>query len=89
MTNLLRTPVTFVWLLLVAATVTSLWASVDHGIDEVALMTVAVITIAVAKAYLVGAYFMELRHAPRILHGVFVAWCAACGGAVLGVYFFG
>lgn len=89
MTKLLRTPVTFVWLLLVAATVTSLWAAVDHGIDEVALMTSVVITIAVVKAYLVGAYFMELRHAPRMLHGVFVAWCVACWGAVLGVYFLG
>jgi hypothetical protein len=43
----------------------------------------------VAKVYLVGMYFMELRHAPLLLRGAFNAWCAGCWVAILGVYLMG
>jgi heme/copper-type cytochrome/quinol oxidase subunit 4 len=86
MSKLLRTPVTLVWLLLVAATAVSLWATIDHGIDSQATMTVVIITLAVAKAYLVGMYFMELRHAPWPLRAAFDAWCVVCWASVLGIY---
>ena len=87
MLRLILTPVTFVWLLLMAATGVSMWATVDHGVDGYALVTAIVMIVALVKVYLVGMFFMELRHAPVSLHAAFDAWCLICGAAVLGVYF--
>ena len=89
MLQLVRTPVTLIWLLLMAATGVSMWVAVDHGIDDYQALTAVVISVALVKAYLVGSYFMELRHAPWPLRGAFQAWCALCAVAVLGVYFLG
>lgn len=87
MLQLIRTPVTLVWLLLMAATGLSMWVAVDHGVDGPGLATTVVMAVAIAKAGLVGLFFMELRHAPWLLRGAFYAWCAICACAVLGVYF--
>ena len=87
MLQLVRTPVTFVWLLLMAATGISMWVAVDHGVDDVRVATSVVMSVALVKAYLVGMHFMELRHAPWPLRGAFLAWCVLCAAAVLGVYF--
>ena len=65
-----------------------MWVAVDHGIVGYRVATTVVMSLALVKAYLVGMYFMELRHAPWPLRGVFQAWCVLCGAAVLGVYFF-
>ena len=89
MTTLLRTTVTWVWLLLMGATAASFWVAVDHGVTVRETATALVVTVAVAKVYLVGMYFMELRHAPLLLKGAFNAWCAGCWAAILGVYFMG
>ena len=88
MLQLVRTPVTVIWLLLMAATGLSMWVAVDHGVDAYRVATAVVMSVALVKAYLVGMYFMELRHAPWPLRGVFQAWCVLCAAAVLGVYFF-
>lgn len=88
MLQLVRTPVTLIWLLLMAATGLSMWVAVDHGIVGYRVATTIVMSVALVKAYLVGMYFMELRHAPWPLRGVFQAWCVLCAAAVLGVYLF-
>ncbi len=89
MRQLIQTPATFVWALLMAATGLSMWVAVEHGIVAHAAATSVIISVALVKAWLVGMYFMELRHAPWLLRGAFYAWCAICAAAVLGVYFMG
>jgi caa(3)-type oxidase subunit IV len=87
--RLLRTPVTLVWALLMAATALSMWVAIEHGIVSRAAATTVVMSIALVKAWLVGMYFMELRHAPWPLRAAFHAWCVICGAAVLGIYALG
>lgn len=89
MVGMLRSPATYIWLLLMMVTGGSLWIAVDHGIDDTTVATAVVMTLAVVKAYLVGMFFMELRHAPFVLRAVFNAWCTACWAAVLGIYLLG
>ena len=49
MLQLIRTPATLVWLLLMAATGASMWVAVDHGVDSLRLATTLVMTIAIVK----------------------------------------
>jgi heme/copper-type cytochrome/quinol oxidase subunit 4 len=84
--RLVRTPVTLVWALLMAATGVSMWVAVEQGVSVRTAATAIVMSVALVKAYLVGMYFMELRHAPWPLRAAFQAWCAICAAAVLGTY---
>ena len=54
MLQLVRTPVTLIWLLLMAATGLSMWVAVDHGIVGYRVATTVVMSVALVKAYLVG-----------------------------------
>jgi heme/copper-type cytochrome/quinol oxidase subunit 4 len=74
--DLLRHPVTAVWLLLIAATLTSWWLGTDHGVSEVQTAGVLILLVAFVKVRFVGLYFMELRHAPLPLRLTFESWCA-------------
>ena len=67
------------WGILVSLTAISWWLGGDHGLGP-ALATVVILMIAFAKAFLVGASFMELRKASAVLQMAFGIWCVlACG----------
>jgi len=72
-----------VWTLLITATVVSVALS-DNAMSRTG--TIAILSIAFAKVYLVGLYFMELRDAPRPLRYVVAAWCIATWAALTGIY---
>ncbi|HYF24375.1 MAG TPA: cytochrome C oxidase subunit IV family protein [Baekduia sp.] len=83
---LIRTPATPVWFLLVVSTAVSWWLGADHGLDDHQAATVLVMTVAFMKTSFIGAYFMELRHAPLPLKLGFQAWCVVVCVAVLLIY---
>jgi len=86
-----RSPVTYVWGLLIAATTVSWMLGAHHDIlvDSRRAATVGVLLIAFAKVHFVGMHFMELRHAPRALAWTFNAWVVAVCGIVVGLYLAG
>ena len=84
--TLLRTPATAVWIVLMFATVASWALGTSHGIHNHSLASVAILVIAFAKVRFVGLYFMELRAAPVALRGIFEAYCAIVGTAVVLVF---
>ena len=74
-----------VWGVLVAATLLSWWVGHDHGASRADLSASTLITIALAKVYLVGTHFMELRHAdPRLLRA-FQGYVALVAVALVGI----
>lgn len=62
------------WAILVALTLASFWFR-DHGLTPEAAI-VAILVLTFVKVFMVGHSFMELRWAPRVLRGLFAAWCA-------------
>lgn len=85
MRELLRTPATTIWLLLVAATGVSWTLGTDHGLGATAASLV-IIAVAVVKVRWIGLYFMELRDAPPVLRGLFEGYVAVVGTALLVIY---
>jgi hypothetical protein len=73
-----------VCLVLIAATLVSVWLGDGHGARRAA--TVTVIAVAVAKVHLVGQHFMGLRTAPVGLRVAFAAWLVLIGGLLIGMY---
>lgn len=63
-----------VWAGLVGLTLVSFWFR-DHGLSPAAAIT-AILVLTFVKVYMVGHSFMEVRRAPRVLRGIFTAWCA-------------
>jgi heme/copper-type cytochrome/quinol oxidase subunit 4 len=86
LTTLLRTPATGIWIVLILATITSWVLGTDHGINNHALASVAILLIAFIKVRLVGLYFMELREAPLVLRGLFEAYCVTVCAVVVFVF---
>ncbi len=88
---LLGTPVTVVWLVLVAATVLSWSLGAEHSLHGGGRIGVSVLIIAVAlfKVRLVGLWFMELRGAPRLLRLLFEGYCAVVAIALIAAYLAG
>jgi hypothetical protein len=84
---LLRSRITAVWSLLIAATLLSACVGTGHG--DRTLATLAVIAIAFVKLRCVGLYFMELRHAPLPLRVVFEGYVAVVCGVVVALYLAG
>lgn len=82
----LRNPVNLIWVVLMVTTLGSWWLGADHDGDVRQLATVGVIVLAFAKVQLVGLYFMEVRHASRLLQGLFAAYVAAVGGGLVLLY---
>jgi hypothetical protein len=54
--------------------------------DDHSSSSVAICVVAVFKVRLVGMYFMELRHAPLALRGMFEGYCLALLGLLIGMY---
>jgi hypothetical protein len=88
--DIFRHPAVIVWGLLVAATVTSGWLGLHHGVSSTTV-TVAgtfILVITFVKIHLVGMYFMEVRHAPKFLVGLFATWTVATCAVTIGFYIF-
>ncbi|WP_210639080.1 cytochrome C oxidase subunit IV family protein [Pseudomonas sp. Tri1] len=51
------------------------------------LISIAILTVAVAKAWLIADGFMELRHAPRLWRRLVLSWAALLATAI-GVVIF-
>ena len=75
---------TWIWLLLVAATLLSVESSAAHGDHR--LLSTAIIVIACIKVRLIGLNFMELRTAPRVLRSIFEGWLLLIGSVLLLIY---
>lgn len=86
--QLARDRFTVVWGVLVAATLMSWYLGTDHGFSSHVAVTTLVLVVALAKARLVGRYFMDLRQAPARLRGLFDVYCVAVCGVLLGIYYF-
>ena len=86
--GLLRSAVTPVWALLMAATAINFWLGVDHGFGSgsAEIATVVIMALAFIKVRFIGMYFMELRHAPQVMALLFQGWCLVVGSAVLIFY---
>jgi heme/copper-type cytochrome/quinol oxidase subunit 4 len=74
--DLVRGPVLYVWVALVALTLVSWWIGGDHGIGSVRVAGAVVLVVAFVKLRFVGLHFMELRDAPRAVRIAFESWCA-------------
>ena len=81
-------PAVLAWALLMLATAVSWWLGSDHGLvgDAAGLAVAIIAVVAFVKVYLVGMYFMELRHAPRVLRLAFNAWVVLTCLLVTGLY---
>ncbi|MCW3013489.1 MAG: hypothetical protein JWO02_581 [Solirubrobacterales bacterium] len=75
-----------VWGVLVGATCVSWFLGADHGIDNHALVTAAVLAVAFVKLRLVGMHFMELDRARQPLRGLFEGYVIVVLGALLVLY---
>ena len=84
--TLLRNRVSAVWFVLIAATLVSFTLGTDHGISSHQVASIIIMTIAFIKVFLVGMYFMELRHAPQVLRGVFLGYCLLVFSVVTGMF---
>jgi len=72
------------WAVLVGLTAVSWWLGDGHGPARFA--TIAVLLVAFFKVGVVGAHFMELRHAPLVLRMIFNAWCALVCTVLIVLY---
>jgi hypothetical protein len=82
---------TYVWLLLSAITIASLFLAPahEHGVAQPSVViTVAVLLLAAIKARLIIQYFMEVRTAPVWLRISTDVWLVALFGGVLGIYLY-
>lgn len=88
MVSLLKNPASVVWLVLVSATAVSWSLGVDHSFADGGRTeaSVAILAIAFVKVRFIGLYFMELRHAPQVLRGLFEAYCVVVCALVLGFF---
>ena len=75
---------TVVWLTLVIVTFVSWAASYQH--DAGSGVGVIVLALAAVKIRFVGLDFMELRNAPRLLRGIFEAYCVILWLVLAGMY---
>ena len=80
-----------VWLVLASLTQSYLW--IDHSVGGTlrasAVVTSAVIVIAVIKVRIIFREFMEVRQAPALLCRLTDAWVVLIAVSLLGCYFVG
>lgn len=89
--NLVRHPVTPVWLLLVCATALSWWMGNDSaalGI-ELRYVSTALLVVAFIKVRFVIRFFMEVRHAPLALRLLADAWVFGVCAVLVALYWNG
>jgi cytochrome c oxidase subunit IV len=89
MTSYLRSPLTLVWVLLVAVTFVS-WrvgAGDNHGESGISFpVTIAVVALALIKTRFVFSYFMEVRTGPSWLRASCNGWLAGVALVLLALY---
>ena len=80
-----------VWVVLASLTLSYLW--IDHStggtLKASAVVTSAVIVIAVIKVRIIFREFMEVRQAPALLCRLTDAWVVLIAVSLLGCYFVG
>jgi hypothetical protein len=80
---------------LVVSVITLIYLALDRTADRggalrpSAVVTVTAIVIALAKVRIVFREFMEVRHAPALLHRLTDAWIAIIGAGLLVSYLLG
>ena len=82
---------TYVWLILSAFTIASLFLAPAHepGVAQASVpITVAVLLLAAIKARLIIQYFMEVRTAPVWPRVATDGWLVLIFGGVLGIYLY-
>jgi caa(3)-type oxidase subunit IV len=84
-TTLLKSRISIVWLVLIAATLISWKVGTDHGVHA-HLATVIVLLVAFIKVRLVGLYFMELRESPLPLRLIFEGYCVVVCTTLIIMY---
>ncbi|MCB2060159.1 MAG: cytochrome C oxidase subunit IV family protein [Novosphingobium sp.] len=87
---LLRDRLFLVWVLLVAVTLLSSQIGGSSGVAWIgspAAVTVAVLSIALAKVWMVMFTYMDVRGAPLALRVLVTAWVAIVLTALLAIYF--
>lgn len=89
LTGLLRSRLTVIWAVLVAATLLSFESAIGFGDAAGRVVGSIVLIIAFVKVRLVGAEFMELRQAPRALQWLFDGWVVVVCGALIAIYWMG
>lgn len=81
----------FVWVILASLTLGYLW--IDHSVDgslrASAVVTSAVVVIALVKVRIIFREFMEVRNAPVLLCRLTDAWVVMIGAVLLSCYFIG
>jgi len=77
-----------VWLLLVAATLTSWWLGAEHALSSVQAASIVVLAFAFVKVRFVGMYFMDLRLAPTALRAAFEGWCLTVAALMIALYLY-
>jgi len=82
-----KNPAIVAWAALMGGTILSWYLGDGHGAARVA--TVGILLVAFLKVYLVGRYFMELKEAPKALHGVFATWTVAMCVTLVAMYLLG
>ncbi len=86
MISLLRTRITLVWFLLVAATALSFGMGHGIGIADRRLAGVAILIIAFVKVRFVIREFMEIRNAPLPLRLAGDGWVIAITAILIGLF---
>ena len=84
-------PVLFSWIVLIAATLGSWYIGLEEVGEHspyVPWFSTGLIVLATFKIRLIGLYFMELRHAPWSLRGIFELWVLCLSVGALGFYHF-
>lgn len=93
MTAIVNKRLPTVWLVLALLTLAYLW--MDHSVDRdgvlqpSAVVTSAVIVIALIKVRIIFREFMEVRHAPALLCRLTDGWVVLIAACLLGSYFIG
>ncbi len=81
MTSLVRSSASLVYMVLVVGTALS-WSVASQGLTP----TLVMMTVGFGKAFLIGLFFMELLHAPRVLKGLLALWCMVGWAGILAFY---
>lgn len=87
--NVLRSPLTWIWLLLATLTAVSFALGLNnraHATQPAVWSAAALVLISFAKVRLIVFHFMEVRHAPWPLRRVCDAWMVLVAGAILLTY---
>jgi hypothetical protein len=87
--RLLRAKTSIVWLILIAATLTSWWLGTEHGISNTKLATTLILMVAFVKVRLVVMHFMEVHDAPVPLRLILEVYCVVVCAVLVVMYLAG